>query len=127
MPLPIVGGVFVWLVGLVTSSFTAFATWLIGRMVFEKAVHYALMTAFIVAAGALFVTLSLTIKALIFAAQFAMPNTLGLATYFLPKNVNLIFSTIVVIRVSMFLHRWTVTTMHRYIPLSNAGYSGLTY
>lgn len=117
MALP-VAGLFAWLVGLFTSTFTTFATWLIGRMVYAKTVHYALVTAFVVAAAGLTAGIALTIKAAIFAAQVSLPNSLGMFTYFLPANVNVIFGLIVTIRVSHALYRWTVTTMRYYIPPS---------
>jgi len=119
MPLPIVGGIFAWLVGLFGTTFTAFCTWLITRLVYEKAVQYALITAFLVAAAALTLTISMTITAAIFGAQIFMPNSLGMAPYFLPSNINQIFGLIVTIRVSFALYRWTVTTMRYYIPPSN--------
>lgn len=115
MPLPAIG-FFGWLIGLVTSSFTSFATWLIGRMAYEKAVQYALITAFLVAAATAMVTLSLAVKAAIFGLQVAMPNSLGLATYFLPSNINQIFAYIVTLRTSRFIYRWTVSTMSAYLP-----------
>ena len=115
MPLPAIG-FFGWLIGLVTSSFTSFATWLIGRMAYEKAVQYALITAFLVAAATAMVTLSLAVKAAIFGLQVAMPNSLVLATYFLPSNINQIFAYIVTLRTSRFIYRWTVSTMSAYLP-----------
>lgn len=115
MPLPAVG-FFAWLLGLVTSSFTSFATWLVARFAYEKAVQYALITAFLVAAATLMITLSLAVKAAIFGLQVAMPNSLGLATYFLPANINQIFAYIVTLRTSRFIYRWTVSTMSAYLP-----------
>lgn len=115
MPLPAVG-FFAWLLGLVTSSFTSLATWLVARFAYEKAVQYALITAFLVAAATLMITLSLAVKAAIFGLQVAMPNSLGLATYFLPGNINQIFAYIVTLRTSRFLYRWTVSTMSAYLP-----------
>ena len=122
MALPLIG-LWPWLVGLVTSAFTSFATFLIGRMVYEKAVHYALVTAFVVAAGALTVGLAASLKAAIFAVQIGMPNSLGAATYFLPSNINIIFGMIITIRVSNFLYRWTMSTMAAYVP-NNPNYLG---
>jgi hypothetical protein len=103
-------------VGLFTSAFTSFATWLITRFAYEKAIHYALVTAFLVAAAALTVGISVSVKALIIAAQVNMPNSLGMATYFLPGNINQVFGLIVTIRVSLSLYRWTVATMSAYLP-----------
>lgn len=115
MPLPVVA-FFPWLIGLLASVTTSAFTWFVSRMVFEKAVQYALITAFLVAAAALTVTVSLSIKAAIFAARVAMPNSLGMATYFLPGNINTVFAIIFTMRVSMALYRWTVATMSYYLP-----------
>lgn len=124
MPLPAVG-FFAWLFGLVGSTFTTFTTWMIGRMVYEKAVHFSLVTAFLVAAAALTVSLSLAIKAAIMAAQIYMPAPLNQFTYFLPHNINQIFSLIVTARVSVTLYRWTVATMSAYVPGNpNIGLTG---
>ena len=116
MPLHIAGGFLAWLLGLFGSTFATFTTWLIGRMVYEKAVRVALVTAFVVAAAGLTLTVSLTIKALIIGAQIAMPSSLGMATYFLPHNINQVLGLIVTIRVSHALYRWTVATMAQYTP-----------
>lgn len=113
--MPVIG-FFAWLVGLVSTAFTSFATLLIGRMVYEKAIHYALVTAFLVAAAGLTATLSLTIKTAIMAAQVNMPPLLANATYFLPANINTILACIVTLRVSSAIYRWTVKTMSAYLP-----------
>lgn len=115
MPLPAIG-FFAWLFGLVTSSFTAFTTFLITKMVYEKAVQFAFVTAFLVAAGALTVSISLSIKATIIAAQIYLPPSMAVATYFLPNNVNQVMALIVTIRVSVSLYRWTVATLAAYVP-----------
>lgn len=114
--IPVAGGFFAWFLGLFTSTFTAFTAWMIGKNAYEKAVSFALITAFLVAAAALTVGISLSIKALIIGARIAMPSSLGMATYFLPSNVNTVLSIIVTLRVSAALYRWTVATMGAYVP-----------
>ena len=116
MPLPIAGGVFAWLVGLFGSLLGSFTTWLMQRMVYERAVHIALVTAFLVAAGALTVTLSVTIKALVLSARTNLPSFIAAGTYFLPSNLNVILSVIITARVSVALYRWTVATFASYLP-----------
>lgn len=120
MPLPVVG-FFAWFLGLAGSVFGTFTTWMIGRMVYEKAVRYALITAFLVAAAALTLTISLSIKAAIFAAQVFIPSPYNTFTYFLPHNVNQVFALIVTVRVSLMLYRWTVATMGAYVPTQHFG------
>jgi len=107
---------FGWPIGLVTTAFTTFSTFMIGRMVYEKAIHYALITAFLAAAAALTATLSLTIKTAIISAQVSMPALLASATYFLPANINTILAVIVTMRVSSAVYRWTVKVMSAYLP-----------
>lgn len=114
--MPVVAPLWAWLVGLFGSLFTSFATWLMGRFAFERAVTYALVSAFLVAAAALFLALTLTVKALVLGARVSMPQTLGMATFFLPSSIAQILSAIVTVRVSMSLYRWTVNTMAAYIP-----------
>jgi len=113
--MPVIG-FFAWLIGLVTTAFTSFATMLIGRMVYEKAIQYALTTAFLVAAAGLTVTVSLVIKTAIMSAQITMPPLLASVTYFLPVNINTILAVIVTIRVSSAVYRWTVKVMSAYLP-----------
>jgi len=121
MALPLLG-FFPWLVGLFGSSLGAIMTWLMARVVYEKALFLTTVTAFIIASGSLFVTLALGIKAAIFAARVAMPSSIGLATYFLPSNINSIMAIIVTLRVSIAIYRWTVKVMASYLPLpSNYG------
>jgi len=108
MALPIVGGVFVWLVGLVGSAATAAFTWFVTRETYKAALHYARVTAFIIVAGSMFLAVSLTIKAAIFAARVSMPQSLGMATYFLPGNINTVLAIFVTLRVSAALYAWTL-------------------
>lgn len=108
MPLPIAGGFFVWLVGLVGSAATAAFTWFATHTAYKMALHYARVVAFIIVAGSLFLALSLAIKAAILAARVAMPDSLGQATYFLPGNINTIFALFVTLRVSAALYQWTL-------------------
>lgn len=114
MPLPIVGGLFAWLLGLVGSTATAVFTWVVARQTFTIALHYARVTAFVITAGALFLAVSLTIKAAIFAARVAMPSSLGMATYFLPGNINSVLAIFVVVRVSAAVYAWTLRNIKIY-------------
>ena len=123
MPLPLVG-FFPWLVGLFASAVGSLFTWLVTRFAFEKAIQSALITGFIVAATALFLGVTLSIKTLIFSARIFMPNSLGLATFFLPSNINTVFAIIFTARVSRSLYNWTVSVMSAYLP-SNPGASGM--
>lgn len=45
-----------------------------------------------------------------------MPANMSAFTYFLPSDINVIFATIVTLRVSMAVYRWTVSTMSAYLP-----------
>lgn len=108
MPLPIAGGLFAWLVGLVGSAASAAFTWFATHTAYKMALHYARVTAFILVAGGLFLALSLAIKTAILAARITMPDSLGQATYFLPSNINTIFALVVTLRVSAALYQWSI-------------------
>jgi len=108
--------IFPWIVSLLGAVVSSVATWFIGRVVFERAIHYALITGFLIASAALFVALVVAVKTLILGARVAMPQTLGLATFFLPPSISQIFATIVTVRVSASVYRWTVSTMAAYLP-----------
>jgi hypothetical protein len=86
------------------------------RMAVDKALHYALVTGFLVTVAGLFLALTLSVKAMILAARVAMPSSLGLCTYFLPSDAPLMVSTIVTMRVSVSVYRWTVETLGAYLP-----------
>ena len=116
--MPLIAPLWAWLVGLLGSVVSTAATWFVGRMAFAQAMHYALVTGFVVAAGALFVALTLAVKAAIFGTRVAMPNSLGVATFFLPASIGQIFAFIVTARVSVGLYRWTVSTMAAYLPIT---------
>jgi len=120
MPLPLIG-FFPWLVALFGSLVTSIFTWFLQRVVYEKAVQYALITAGLIAIAALTLSVSLTIKAAIIALRVTMPTSLGMATYFLPSNINLMIGVIVTARVARSVYRWTVTTMAAYIPTQYGG------
>lgn len=114
MALPVVGGVFVWLVGLVGSAATTAFTWFVARETYKTALHYARITAFVIVAGSMMLTVSLSIKAAIFAARVAMPSSLGMATYFLPGNINTVLAIFVTLRVSAALYAWTLRNVKIY-------------
>jgi len=114
--MPVIAPLWAWIVGLLGSVVSSVATWLIGRMAFEKAINYALITGFLVAAAALFLAVTLTIKAAILGARVSMPGSLGMATFFLPASISQIFAFIVTARVSASVYRWTINTMAAYLP-----------
>lgn len=116
--MPVIAPLWAWLVGLLGSLVTSVATWFVGRVAFEKAMQYALITAFIVASAALFLTLTISVKALILGARVAMPNSLGMATFFLPASVAQVFAAIVTVRVGASIYRWTIATMTAYLPIT---------
>jgi len=116
--MPLIAPLWAWLVGLLGSVVSSVATWFVGRMAFQQAMHYALVTGFLVAAASLFVALTITIKAAILGARVAMPQSLGIATFFLPASIGQILAFIVTARVSVALYRWTVRTMSAYLPIT---------
>jgi len=114
--MPLLAPLWAWLVGLLGTLFSTVATWLIGRFAFERAVTYALITAFLVASSALFLAVTVAIKGALLAARITMPNSLGMATFFLPASISQILAFIVTARVSASVYRWTVSTMASYVP-----------
>ena len=124
MPLPIVGGFFAWLVGLFGTSIGTLVTWLMARMVYERAFHIAMVTGFLVAAGTLTVTLAVTFKAAVLALKMTLPPILASGLYFLPSNINVFFATIITVRVAASLYRWTVATLAAYMPGTAVGIFG---
>lgn len=126
MPLPVVGGLFAWLVGLFGSAIGGFATWLMQRFVYEKAIHYALITAFLGSAAAMFVAVTLAVKAAVIAIQISMPNSLAIVTYFLPGNLGQIIALLVTSRIALNIYTWTVRVMAAYLP-GAPGYGSLVH
>lgn len=124
MPLPVAGGLFAWLVGLFGSAIGGFATWLMQRFVYEKAIHYALVTAFLVAAAGMFLAVTLSVKAAVIAVQVGMPNSLAIVTYFLPGNLGQIIALLVTARLALNIYTWTTRVMAAYLP-GAPGYGSL--
>ena len=114
--MPVVAAMWGWFVSLFASSITAVATWFMGRFAFETAMRYTLITGFLVAASSLFLALTVAIKASIIGARVAMPQSLGMVTYFLPASISQIFGFVVTLRVSASLYRWSVSVMSAYLP-----------
>lgn len=119
--MPLIAPLWPWLVGLLGTLVTNVASWWLLRVAADRAFHYALVTAFLVASTGLFLTLTLTVKALILGARAAMPANMSAFTYFLPSDINVIFATIVTLRVSVAVYRWTVSTMSAYLPMRQGG------
>lgn len=126
MPLPVAGGIFAWLVGLFGSAIGSFATWLMQRFVYEKAIRYALITAFLGAAAGMWVAVTLAVKAAVIAIQIGMPNSLAIVTYFLPSNTGQVIGVLVTARLSLVIYRWTVRVMSAYLP-GAPGYGSLIH
>jgi len=114
--MPVIAPLWAWLVGLLGSLVSSVATFLVGRMAFERAINYALITGFLVAAAALFLGVTVSIKVAILTARVSMPSSLGMATFFLPASISQILAFIVTARVSHAVYRWTVNTMAAYLP-----------
>lgn len=124
MPLPIAGGLFAWLLGLVISAFKAFTVWMMGHMLYQRTFKIALTTAFLVTISGFAVAVSLSIKMAILAIQYNMPQHMAMVTFFLPDNINTIMSVIFTSRVSLALYRWSVKFFTYYLP-NPPGYAGL--
>ena len=114
--MPIIAPVWGWLVGLLGAVVSSVATFLVGRVAFDLAVRYALITGFLVASAGLFLALTLAVKTMVLGARVAMPGTLGVATFFLPGSSGQLFGLVVTVRVSSSIYRWTVATMGSYLP-----------
>jgi len=114
-------GFFPWILGLVVSAFSTMASWFASRFLYEKALQYSLVTAFLVTASFLTVGVSLAVKAMVIGAQVLLPPVLAQVTYFLPTNINQIFALIVTARLSLVIYRWTVSTFAAYVPYTATG------
>lgn len=86
------------------------------RFVLEKATQYTLITMYIGTVFALFLALTLSMKAMVLGARIWMPSTIGMVTWFLPKSLPQIFATIVTFRVSVAIYRWTIQVIGAYMP-----------
>jgi len=114
MPLPIVGGIAAWGLGLVAATIQTVFTWMLTQFVYKTAIKVLVTTGFVVAAAAMFAAVAGTIKGGIIALRVFMPTGLGAATYFLPSNLNTIIAFMVLARVSITLYGWVATTMKRF-------------
>lgn len=110
MALPIVPVLVGALGAMVTKAFELFFT----VFAFKLARNLAVATAAIALAGGLTVGMILGLKVAVIAARFAMPNSLGAATFFLPSNLYIIIPLIVTVRLSHFLWQWSMKNLTKY-------------
>lgn len=75
---------------------------------YKVARNIAMFSVFIVVSTGLTLAMAYSIKALLIGARVLMPPFLANATYFLPSNLNLIFSLFVTIRLTHFIWRWSM-------------------
>lgn len=114
MPVPIIA-FFPWLIGVFSSILTTLFTWFITQFAARRAVRFALVTTFLIAAGAMTVTVAVAIKAMIMQIQISMPGGLGEATYFLPSNINQVIAIYFTMRVSFYLYNWMTFVISAYV------------
>ena len=106
--------------------------WLVSRIFtsvfsvlgYQFARRLALSTALIIAFASLFILLVATVKSTVMAARVVMPPILAQVTYFLPSNLPIIIATIVTLRVSIQVYRWTIRNMSVYAS-HGSGYGSL--
>jgi len=103
-----------WLVTLLGLVVRRVFTLVFGIFVFKVAQRIAIASAAILLAATLTLAMASAIKGLIVAARVTMPNTLGLATYFLPSDINVLVSVFVTIRVTHFIWSWTMKNLARF-------------
>lgn len=118
MPAPLVGGL-LWGIGSlfglsVTAVFNFFFRFLAAKWAYRATIG----TAFVVAASAVTVAMSVAVKALVWGARVGMPNSLGASTYFLPSNINQIIGVYVSVRLAYFVWGWTLKNMERWFQAS---------
>lgn len=119
MPLPALA-FFPWLVGLFSSTIAAVFTFFASFFALRYAAKFTVVTAYLIAIAALTAAVAAAIKLAIFGIQVSMPNSLGIATYFLPANINAVIGAFVSIRVSFYLYRWTSDRLTAYVRLVGA-------
>lgn len=105
-----------WLVSLFGTTLSSFMTWLMARFAYETALRITVTTGFLVTAAAMATALSLTIKTLVMTAQVGLPSIFAGAVMFLPPNLNKVMAIIITVRISKFLHQWTLKVMRAYVP-----------
>lgn len=114
MPAPLVGGV-LWGIGALLGATVTKIYDFFFRFFAEKwAYRVTIGTAFVLAASAVTVAMSVAIKALVWAARVSMPSSLGAFTYFLPSNINQIIAVYVSVRLVYFIWQWTLKNMERW-------------
>lgn len=105
MPLPVIA-FFPWLVGLFASVMGGLFTWVTVFVGARLAFKFVLITSYLLAVATITAAIAITVKAMIIGIQTTMPTTLGVATYFLPNNINAVVGVYVGMRVSFSLYAW---------------------
>lgn len=84
-------------------------------LTFHVAQKLAVAVAAITLGAALTLGMATAIKAAIVAVRVSMPGSLGLATYFLPSNINVMISVFITIRVAHFIWSWSMRNLAKYV------------
>ena len=110
-----------WLIAAMGGMVGRVFTLLFGMVSFHIAQRVAIVTAYIGMSAALFVTVSVAVRASVEALRTSMPGVLTPFTYFLPGNINNFIAAVVLIRVSYFLWKWTQANLAAYADIPNRG------
>lgn len=110
MPIPL-AGVVVGALGAVVAK--VFGFWF-QFFAYKLARNIAVATGALLACAALTVTMAQAIKVALLLVRVTMPQTLAVATYFLPPNTNQIISVMITIATARFIYSWSVKNLTRY-------------
>jgi uncharacterized membrane protein len=103
-----------WVVTLAGLGVSRVFTFFMAFLAYSTAKKAALVTAYIVASAALFLTMAGAIKAIVIGARYAMPSSLASFTYFLPSSINFLISSIVMVKTTHYVWRWTQKNLASY-------------
>lgn len=103
-----------WLMTVLGALVTQVFTLAFKFFAYKIARNIAIFSAFIVVSTGLTLAMAYSIKALLVGARVLMPSMLASATYFLPSNLNLIFSLFITIRLTHFIWRWSMRNFSKF-------------
>lgn len=96
-------------------------TFAMGFVSYMLAKRIALASGYILVSAALFGVMAASVKAAVLGVRVLMPVSMSAFTYFLPSSINLFLASLVTVRLTHFVWRWTVANLGVYTNVGGHG------
>lgn len=111
-----------WLPGLLGAIFQRLWALFLVTSLAKHARALAFAAVLISVYSSLFIGLVIFVKTAVIAVRMSMPPILAKATFFLPPNLPVILSTVITVRLSIAVYRWTRRNLDIYAEVKDKGH-----